>query len=160
MNFISRHATWFWAIGGLIVLVIVVRLLTGKSVAVGGNGPTAADIANQGTVTPGTTIYAPSAIGAGVPSGNEAGSEDIATAVYGMPQLGMTDALYAQLMGNLGKAAPIMTAANGAATGYTAALGANTKAVAAAIDQSGTLYDHAAPAGEISEADKKLNGVT
>ena len=64
-KFFYAHKLWFYGLGGIVALYAAYRFMASAGGDSGASqGPTAADIAAQGTVAPGTSVYA--ATGGGV----------------------------------------------------------------------------------------------
>jgi hypothetical protein len=95
MGFIGRHAAWFWGLGLVVLVYLAYRWLTSGGAA--SSSPTAADVAAAGTVSPGSTIYAPSGIGYGIP-----GEGSSTSAIFGNPGLGDLSSLFSQFSLNSG----------------------------------------------------------
>lgn len=127
MEFVNRHMTWFMGLG-LIGAIYAAYRLFGSQIT--RSGPTADEIAAQGTVTPGTPIYAPSGVGYGVP-----GEYESNTNVTANPAIGSLGNWFSDFAENLNSGAnstapsnfaPIVSVPNAYALGLAAVNGSTT----------------------------------
>ena len=118
MGFISRHRMWFYGLGAVVVLYFLYQYLMSAT-----QPATPADIASQGTLTPGSTVYADTSgsVGYGVPG------QSISSSVYSDPNAALNYSLLSGLL-NSGasstapsSAGPVTTATGAASIGTVAA---------------------------------------
>ena len=120
MDFFSRHRFWLYGLGGIVLLYLLYRYYVSAA-----QGPSASDVASQGTLTPGSTVYADTSgsVGYGVPG------QSLTSSYYADPNAALNYSLMSGLL-NSGQYStapsnqgPVASVANSAALGTGAGVG-------------------------------------